>query len=145
MKRYTVLLLLGLSACWPFAREEGDEDRRPPEPLMLCVQNAAVAYGSLVARAGLVRFDVMPGERVCKRLAGAGPAIGLTAVTTGGGLSGPRRYSARLDVGGSRCWRWRLTDSPASAVDLMPCDLVDDDGDADADTAAPADSSRAAD
>lgn len=146
MKRYTALLLFCLTACWPFAREEGDEEREPPEPLTLCVQNETVAYGNIVARAALVRFDVMPGERVCKRLLATGPAIGLTAVTTGGGVSGPRRYATRLDAGGSRCWRWRLTDSPASAVDLMPCDLVDDmeNGDTDADTTAPADSSRAA-
>jgi hypothetical protein len=145
MKRLAAVLLLGLTACWPFARE-GDEERedRPREPLTLCVRNETVAHGNIVARASLVRYDVMPGEQVCKRLIESGPAVELQAVTTGGGVAGPRRYSARLDTGGSRCWRWRLTDSPASAVDLMPCDLVDDlEGGADADTTAPADSSGA--
>lgn len=143
MTRSTAAVLLVLTACASPGRGNGEEDEAPPEPLTLCVQNETVAHGNIVARAALVRFDVMPGSEVCKRVLASGPAIGLQASTTGGGLAGRQSYSARLDTGGSRCWRWRLTDSPASAVDLMPCDLVDDD-EADADTTAPADSSRTA-
>lgn len=144
MIRSTAAVLLLLTACASLGRGSDEDDEAPPEPLTLCVRNETVAHGNIVARASLVRFDVMPGETVCKTLLGSGSAIGLRASTTGGGLAGRQSYTARLDAGGSRCWRWRLTDSPASAVDLMPCDLVDDDADADADTTAPADSSRAA-
>jgi hypothetical protein len=80
-----------------------------------------VAYGNLVARAGQVRFDVMPGQQVCKPLLGAGGYIQLRAVTTGGGIGGPRRYEERLPITGYACWIWRLTDSPASSADLGPC------------------------
>jgi hypothetical protein len=134
----TAALLLLLTACASLGRgndEEGNE--APPEPLTLCVQNETVAHGNIIARAALVRFDVMPGSEVCKRVLASGPAIGLQASTPGGGLAGRQSYSARLDTGGSRCWRWTLTDSPASAVDLMPCALSEPDGDADADATAP--------
>ena len=145
MIRSTAAVLLLLTACASLGRgNDEEEDEAPPEPLTLCVQNETVAHGNIIARAALVRFDVMPGSEVCKALLATGPAIGLQASTTGGGLAGRQSYTARLDAGGSRCWRWRLTDSPASAVDLMPCDLVADAADADADTTAPADSSSAA-
>lgn len=124
MKRILAFLLLSLAAC---AAREGDEDGPAPEPLRLCVENATAAYGALTARAGLVRFDVLPGERVCKPVILTGGSIPLQARTIGGGAAGPQTYAERLQPGGSRCWRWRLSDSPASAVDLMPCDLVDDE------------------
>lgn len=137
MKRVTASLLLILAAC-ATGRQGDDGDNPPPEPLRLCVENATAAYGNIIARAGLVRFDVMPGQRVCKPVIVTGSALPLRASTTGGGTAGPLSYAERLLPGGSGCWRWRLTDSPASAVDLMPCDLVDDDAAADtmaADTA----------
>lgn len=124
MKRLPAFLLLTLAAC---AARPGDENRPAPEPLRLCVENATAAYGAITARAGLVRFDVMPGERVCKALIATGAAIDLRARTIGGGARGPLRYAERLQPGVSRCWRWRLTDSPASSLDLVPCDLVDDE------------------
>lgn len=136
MKRLHAFLLLSLAAC---AAREGDENNPAPEPLRLCVENATAAYGALTARAGLTRFDVLPGERVCKPIILTGGSIPLQARTIGGGASGPLSYAERLLPGGSRCWRWRLTDSPASAVDLMPCDLVDGD----ASDTLPADSVRA--
>lgn len=124
MKQLYAFLLLSLAAC---AARNGDEDQPAPEPLRLCVENATAAHGAITARAGLVRFDVMPGERVCKPLIATGASIALQARTIGGGARGPLRYAERLQPGGSRCWRWRLTDSATSSMDLMPCDLVDDE------------------
>lgn len=121
MKRCSVLLLLSLAAC---AARKGDEDRPAPGPLRLCVENATAAHGNIVARAGLVRFDVMPGQTECKPVIVTGSSLPLRAQTIGGGAAGPQSYAERLLPGGSSCWRWRLTDSPASSVDLMPCDLV---------------------
>jgi hypothetical protein len=138
MMRSAAVVLLCLAACGPLARGKGEADSGR---LTLCVQNETVAYGNIVARAALVRFDVQPGEQVCKPVIATGPAIELRATTMGGGVAGPLSYATRLDVGGSSCWRWRLTDAPASAVDLMPCDLVsDDDADMTAADTVPADS-----
>lgn len=137
MVRRAAVLLLCLGACGPFFRRGDQTPAR--DRLTLCVENATIAYGNLVVRAGQVRLDVMPGEQVCKPLIGTGPSIPLRAVTTGGGIHGPRRYEAQLPISGFPCWLWRLTDSPASAGDLGPCR---DDEEAEADTAA-GDSSRA--
>jgi hypothetical protein len=138
MIRTAAILLVCLSACGPFFRggKDGDETER----LTLCVANQAVARGNIIARAALVRYDVMPGEEVCKPVIATGPAIELRATTTGGGLSGPLSYAVRLDVGRAGCWRWRLTDSPASAVDLLPCEFTDEPDTTAVDTV-PADSS----
>lgn len=132
MHRCVAVLLLFLAACGPFFRggEEGDAGDR----LTLCVENATVAYGNLVARAGPVRFDVMPGQQMCKPLLGAGGFIPLRASTTGGGIRGPRTYEARLPVSGYPCWRWRLTDSPASSADLHRCPAEPDEAEADTKT-----------
>jgi hypothetical protein len=135
MHRSAAVLLLCLAACGPFFRPGGEPASTPQ---VLCVENAAVAYGNLIAHAGPVRFDVMPGQQVCKRVMGTGAYVALRAVTTGGGLRGPRSYAERLPIGGYDCWRWRLTDSPASSADLGPCPRP-----AEEDTV-PADSPRAA-
>lgn len=139
MHRLTTVPLLCLAACGPFFKPS-DEPHEPS--LTLCVQNETVAYGNIVARAGMVRFDVMPGQEVCKPLIGTGGYVSLRASTTGGGASGPRHYEQRMPIGGFRCWRWRLTDSPASAADLGPCPEESEPETADPDTAS-ADSSRA--
>lgn len=133
MHRCAAVLLLCLTACGPLFRR--GENAADPDRLTLCVRNGTVAYGNIVARAGQVRFDVMPGQQVCKPLIATGPAITLRAVTTGGGLAGPRTYEERLLGGGWGCWVWRLTDSPASAADLGPCPDEADDEDPAADTA----------
>jgi hypothetical protein len=132
MKRTTAGLLLCLTACGS-AMRGGEDGDPPPEPLRLCVENTTVAYGNITARAGNVRFDVMPGETVCKRLLTASPNVALRASTIGGGASGPQTYAATLQTAGYRCWRWRLSDSPASAADLGPCpsEFRDDDTAAD--------------
>jgi hypothetical protein len=138
MHRCAAVLLLTLAACGPFFRR-GEE---PPDRarLTLCVQNGTVAYGNLVARAGAVRFDVMPGQQVCKQLIGTGGFITLRAATIGGGSAGPRRYDASLPVGGYGCWLWRLTDSPASSADLGPCPDESEEAEAEAEDAAEPDS-----
>ncbi|HET7232166.1 MAG TPA: hypothetical protein VFJ16_19320 [Longimicrobium sp.] len=119
MKRIAAGLLVWLTACGP---RHGNGNGGPaPEQVTLCVQNETVAYGNIVARAGGVRFDVMPGEQVCKRVPGLGPMIALSAVTTAGNLNGPLSYATQLQVSAGGCWTWRLTDSPASAHDVTPC------------------------
>jgi hypothetical protein len=124
MKQAALVIALCAAACGP--REPGEDPG--PGGLRLCVENAAPAHGNITARAGLVRFDVLPGQRVCKPVSFSGVDIPLTAITSGGGLTGPLRYAERLRPGGSRCWTWRLTGSPASAANPVPCD---DEPDAD--------------
>jgi len=122
MKRLALVLAL-CAACGPL---RPGEERTGEPPLRLCIQNDASAFGNIIARAGLVRFDVMPGQEVCKPVTLTGADIPLRAVTTGGGLAGPVSYAERLQPAGARCWRWRLTSSPASAADLTPCDIQDE-------------------
>lgn len=118
MKWIGVALLLVAGACGVFRREN---DNPSAQSVRLCVQNATVGYGNVVAHADIVRFDVMPGRQVCKLVPSSGPSLVLQAVTSGGGAAGPMRYGTRLNAGGGGCWRWRLTDSPASSIDLVPC------------------------
>lgn len=118
MDRLAVFALLGLAACGAFRREN---DSPTAQRLRLCVQNATVGYGNITAHADLVRFDVMPGQEVCKMVPASGPSLMLTASTMGGGTTGPLRYGTRLQPTGPGCWRWRLTDSPTSSIDLLPC------------------------
>ncbi|HET7459691.1 MAG TPA: hypothetical protein VFJ82_00530 [Longimicrobium sp.] len=117
MRRIVAAVLLVLPACKPQQPGGGPA----PRPLRLCVQNETVAYGNVIAYAGPVRFDVMPGREVCKRLAEPGPFVQLRANTTSGGAHGPLSYAARLQVGATRCWAWRLTEAPGGAGDLSPC------------------------
>lgn len=118
MSRAAVVLLLVLAACGSLRHSAG----AAPESVRLCVQNAAEAYGNIVAHAGMVRFDVQPGREVCKSLSGMGPSFQLRAYTTGGGSSGPLTYATTLQVSGMDCWRWRLGSSRSTAIDLVPCD-----------------------
>jgi hypothetical protein len=92
------------------------------EPLMVCVQNGAQAYGTLIARVGAMRYDVMPGKEVCKRITETGPNLALTATTIGGGAAGPLEFATTLYPTGSRCWVWRLTSAKASQSDVVPCE-----------------------
>lgn len=112
-----LLLLLLLGACGSFLKRRGT----PRSELWLCVQNETTGYGNVIARAGLIRFDVMPGREECKRITDE-PTVTLSAVTTSGGIAGPLAFRTTLQTGGARCWRWRLSNSRASAVDLTPCD-----------------------
>jgi hypothetical protein len=126
MKRIAVALLIGAGACGVFRR---DQDNPTAQSFRLCVQNGTVGYGNITAHADLVRFDVMPGRQVCRLVPAAGPSILLQASTSGGGTAGPLTYANRLTTGAGGCWLWRLTDSPASAVDLIPCANPGADGD----------------
>ena len=119
MKRIAAVVLLSLAACGPFFKPS---DEPAGERLRLCVQNRTTAHGNIIARAGLVRFDVMPGREVCKRIPASGASIRLLAETTGGGSRGPVAYAITLQPGTAPCWRWRLTESSASAADLSPCE-----------------------
>ncbi len=113
-------VLAWLAACASGAHAGGG-DGVAATSLRLCVQNETVGYGNIVARVAAVRFDVMPGREVCKPVPGTGPFIVLRAATTSGGARGPISYASRIQVGAGRCWTWRLTESPASAYDLTPC------------------------
>lgn len=120
MKRLALLALLPLqfTACGPFFRGGGGPD---PDALRLCVVNATTGYGNVVARVGLVRFTVLPGQEQCRPVTLTGAYLELRAVTTGGGVTGPLSYAERLQPGNTRCWRWRLSNARASAVDITPC------------------------
>ncbi|HEV3051257.1 MAG TPA: hypothetical protein VGX50_13165 [Longimicrobium sp.] len=117
MKRLMTVLLLA-AACGPAVsgNEEGNAYRAP----RLCIENAAAGYGSITARAGMVRYHVMSGQTQCKALTSTS-SVALRASTIGGGAAGPRTYAATLQPGAYPCWRWRLTDSPSSSADLGPC------------------------
>ena len=137
MKRLTALLLLA-AAC---AGNPEGEDGPPPERTRLCIENATAAYGAITARAGMVRYHVLPGQTECKPLLNPGP-LSLRATTIGGGVAGPMRYATTLQASGYRCWRWRLTDAAASAADVGPCpsefqDVADDTIPADSSGGAP--------
>jgi hypothetical protein len=124
MKRASIFLLAlyVAAACGP---KQTGEDPAPASPTVLCVRNEAPAHGNVTARAGLVRFDVLPSHMVCKRVTITGSALPLTAQAPGGGLLRPASFSAQLlQASGSNCWRWRIMGSPASA--LSPCDEAEE-------------------
>jgi hypothetical protein len=117
-----VVTMLGLAGCASLLHR-GSARERP----QLCIQNGTVGYGTLVAHAGLIRFDVTSGQEVCKPIAEFSSSLTLTAQTLGGGSAGPLSFRASVPAGGARCWRWRLTNAPGSEADLMPCDLSPSD------------------
>ncbi|HEX8905585.1 MAG TPA: hypothetical protein VF771_12115 [Longimicrobiaceae bacterium] len=124
MQRIAVAVLFLAAACKTVPQREGGGPRSTAaEPLRLCVQNQTVAYGNVVAHAGTVRFDVMSGEEVCKRVPGTQPTMVLRAVTSAGGATGPLTFATTLQPGVSRCWTWRLTDAPGNVGELLPCDI----------------------
>ncbi|HYH78312.1 MAG TPA: hypothetical protein VEX86_00895 [Longimicrobium sp.] len=118
MGRIAVVLLVFFAAgCAAFRRDtpSGSQTTR------LCVRNETVGYGNIVAYADIVRFNVMPGQEVCRPVPAAGAQLALRASTSGGGSTGPLTYSAMMQTGTGGCWRWRLTDSRSSSIDLTPC------------------------
>ncbi len=121
MKRLALLplLALNLTACGPSFRSDPVADANA---LRLCVQNATAGQGNVVARAGLVRFNVMPGQEQCRPVALTGSFLPLNASTTGEGVGGTRSYSERLHPGTTTCWRWTLTNSASSPRDIAPCE-----------------------
>lgn len=119
MRRFALVLLLLAAACGPFFKRRGSVP--DVNELRLCVANETAGYGNLIARAGLVRFDVMPGREQCKRISDTGPSIELEAHTTGGGSLGPLRFAVRWYPAMASCWRWKLGNTRATEVDLTPC------------------------
>jgi hypothetical protein len=118
MGRIAVVLVLFLTAACAALRRDvpaGSQSTR------LCVSNGTVGYGAIVAHADIVRFDVMPGQEVCKQVPAASTQLSLRAATTGGGAAGPLTYATTIQTGTGGCWRWRLTDSRSSSVDVTPC------------------------
>jgi hypothetical protein len=121
MRRSIILVpisMLLLAGCWPFGRNTATAGG---DVLTLCVENATAGYGNVIARAELTRFDVLPGQTVCKRITPSSPSLTLTARTTSGGAAGPLSYAMNLPSTSPGCWHWRLGNSTASALDLTPC------------------------
>ena len=109
------LLVAVLAGC---ASSRGPDGPRPGE-VTLCIENAAVGYGNLVAYAGSARFNVYAGEEVCKNVMAAGPGLSVRAASTGGGAAGPLRFQFQLPSL-ANCWYWRV--STANVLDLTPCE-----------------------
>ena len=125
MDRFALVLLVLAAACAPSRPAAGgpsNGEGPAVAPLRLCIRNETVGYGSLIANAGPIRFNVLAGQEQCRNVSDTGPGIQLTAVTTGGGVLGPLSYSATLRPAGSQCWRWNLTNTASSSLDLEPCD-----------------------
>lgn len=120
MRRFAVIPVLCLAACGSLRRGEGAADAGP---LRVCVRNATAGYGNVIAHVSFVRYDVAPGEEVCKSVPGGDPTVALRAVTIGGGAAGPLSYATTLRTGGSSCWRWTLGNLPAAAANATPCDF----------------------
>ncbi|HST57952.1 MAG TPA: hypothetical protein VLK84_04675 [Longimicrobium sp.] len=121
MKRLALLALLPLqlTACGPFFRSDPVADANA---LRLCVQNATAGQGNVVARVGLVNFNVLPGQEQCRPVALTGSFLPLNASTTGAGVGGTLSYAERLYPGTTPCWRWRLSNSASSPRDVTPCE-----------------------
>jgi hypothetical protein len=119
MRRPVALSLVFLLAgCWPFGNRGGGFG---PNDLVICVQNELAAYGNVIARAGGARYDVMPGETVCRRVISADARLVLTARTTGGGARGPLQFAEPLPSAGPGCWLWRLGPGQGSVTLPMDC------------------------
>lgn len=114
MRWSLVLLLLVLSGC---ARNRaGGVDNS----LTLCIENATAGYGNIVARVEAARFEVRPGQTLCRRIGTAANSPRLTASTVGGGMLGPLRFATSLPGGGDACWHWRLSSRDVQGA-LFPC------------------------
>ena len=114
MHRSLVVLGVLVAACGtPRPAELG------PNALELCVQNETIGYGNVVARAAQTRFDVQPGQQMCKQVNAVGGGVALQAQTTAGGAAGPLSFRRTL-TSPFGCWRWVLNNSRATS--LAPCD-----------------------
>lgn len=109
-----VLLMILCAACGGRAASAYD-----PNAVRMCIENASVGYGNVVAYVNSVRFTVFPGEEVCRPVRAAASGLSVRASTTGGGSTGPLRYSFNLP-GGVYCWHWRVTNT--RGVDIVDCD-----------------------
>ena len=118
MRRVVALLPLLLAGCWPFG---GPGATIGPDDLVVCVQNDLAAYGNLIARVEGMRYDVMPGATVCRRVNAASPRLALSARTMGGGAAGPLDFTDALPSTGPGCWLWRLGPGRGSNILSLDC------------------------
>jgi hypothetical protein len=116
MRPSLFLLPLVLAAC---AKQPGPRSE-PGNAMTLCIENATAGYGNVVARVEAVRYEVTPGRSVCRTVTLASASPRLTAVTTGGGTTGPLRFAVNLPSSTGACWRWRLSGSQTEGA-LLPC------------------------
>jgi hypothetical protein len=107
--------LVVLAAC----ASSGGSAAYDPNAVTLCIENTTVGYGNVVAYASTVRFTVYPGEQVCRQVRPTGGGLPIRASTSGGGMTGPLRFSFTLP-GSSACWHWRV--SSARGLDVVSCD-----------------------
>src|SRR5690606_14593713 len=82
-----------------------------PNAVRFCIENTTVGYGNVVAVVGSTRFTIYPGEEVCRNVHATAGGLAIRASTTGGGMTGPLRYSFTLP-GGVYCWHWRVSSAP---------------------------------
>lgn len=117
----TAILLVALAACLPYRKGEGDGGAGRTR---VCIQNATAGYGSITARVGLLRVDVMPGQEICRNVLEVGAGTQLTARTIGGGSNGPLSFRATLPGGSTGCWLWVL-DNMRVYDNVRPCRQTD--------------------
>lgn len=115
------IALAALAACLPYRKGQGEGGGRT----RVCIQNATAGYGSITARVGMVRVDVMPGEEVCRNVMEVGGGAQLTARTIGGGANGPLTFRASLPGGSTGCWLWVL-DNTRVYDNVRPCRGTDE-------------------
>jgi hypothetical protein len=119
MRRLSPLLLLPALALAACAHGRGKQHSVPGAPVTLCIVNAVAGYGNIVAHVGPMRLEAQPGETVCRKLRGMPGALDLSAMSTGGGLTGALAFSDVLRAAPDECWRWTFR-GPRSAP-LLPC------------------------
>ena len=115
--RYAISLfvLIAAAAC-ASGRAPGAYD---PNAVRMCIENTTVGYGNVTAMVGSTRFNVYSGEEVCKNVHAMAGGLSVRAATSGGGATGPLRFSFMLP-GGTYCWHWRVT--TARTLDIVDCD-----------------------
>ena len=116
MRLPLVLIFLVLAAC---AQQPGGQST-PGNAMTLCIENATAGYGNVVARVEAARYEVIPGRTMCRTVSLASATPRISATTTGGGTSGPLRFSLSLPSTPGACWRWRLSGANSEG-DLLPC------------------------
>jgi hypothetical protein len=123
MYRLAIVAAVALTACLPLRK---GEDADQPERTRICVRNATAGYGNVIARVGLARYDIMPGQEVCRVSLETGATTALSARTVGGGANGPLTFNATLQAGGPGCWLWVLDNARAYSGHLRACDDDED-------------------
>lgn len=118
MHRIIIVSVLALGACLPMRKGENAEE--DTGRTRVCVRNSTSGYGSVSAHVGLARYDVMPGQTVCRDALETGGGTQMSARTMGGGANGPLTFRAALPGGSGGCWMWTL-DNTARFDNIRPC------------------------